>query len=185
MCAQEGATTCRASATKRPGQKVRYDVVFHSLLAERKGTTSKSQRATLSKSIRKHLRRAFREQRNGWIEHVLDEFKDLDWIIHHARAPVHPCSTRKDEECPGPDEFATFWMICLHRKLVLNRPFQKFRHRKEKQFVFEILNVSPWLNYQMHGNTSPAKQTCWFERHCCRMLCVWEARVAWTLASCI
>ena len=105
---------CRASAqenktaTKRPGQKVVYDDVFYDLLAERRRTRSKSQRAKLSKSIRKHLRRALREQRNGRIEHVLDEFKDLDRLTHHARAPVHPCSTTKDEECPGPDEFATF-----------------------------------------------------------------------------
>ena len=71
---------CRASAqenkaaTKRPGQKVIviYDDVVHALLAERRRTRSKSQRAKLSKSIRKHLRRALREQRNGRIEHVLE-----------------------------------------------------------------------------------------------------------------
>ena len=80
------------------------DDVFHALLAERRITRSKSQRAKLSKSIRKHLRRALREQRNGRIEHVLDEFKDLDRLTHHARAPVHPCSTTKDEECPGRDD---------------------------------------------------------------------------------
>ena len=105
---------------ERLQQNVCYDAVFHALLAERRGTTSELRRATLSKSIRKHLRRALREQRNGRIEHALDEFKDLDCLIHHARAPVHPCFTKKDEKCPGPDEFATFWKICLHPKLVLN-----------------------------------------------------------------
>ena len=69
---------------------------------------SNSQRAQISKSIRKHLRGAFREQRNGRIEHVLDEFKDLDRLPHHARAPVYPCLTRKDEKCPGLDELANF-----------------------------------------------------------------------------
>ena len=62
---------CRASAktnknaTKRYGQQVVNDDVFHALLAERRRTGSKSQRAQISKSIRKHLRRALREQRNG------------------------------------------------------------------------------------------------------------------------
>ena len=88
--------------------KVIYDDIFHALLAERRRTRSKSQRAKLSKSIPKHLRRALREQRNGRIKHVLGELKDLDRLTHHPRAPVHPCSTTKDEECPGPDEFATF-----------------------------------------------------------------------------
>ena len=36
----------------------------------------------------------------------LHEFKDLDCLTQHAGAPVHPCSTTKDEECPGPYEFA-------------------------------------------------------------------------------
>ena len=64
---------CRASAqenkaaTKRPGQKV---IVIYDDVVQR--TRSKSQRAKLSKSIRKHLRRALREQRNGRIEHVLE-----------------------------------------------------------------------------------------------------------------
>jgi len=77
----------------------------------------------ISKSIRKHLRRALREQRHGRIKHVLDEFKVLDRLTHHARAPVYPCPTRKDEKCPGADEFANFL-----------------------QQGFGILNVSPWLN---------------------------------------
>ena len=68
---------------------------------------SKSQRAQISKSIRKHLR-ALREQRNGRIQHVLEEFKDLDRLTHHARVPIHPCSTKKDEEYPSPDELAIF-----------------------------------------------------------------------------
>ena len=59
---------------------------------------SKSQRAQISKSIRKHLRRALREQRNGRIQHVLEEFKDLDRLAHHARVPIHPCSTKKNDE---------------------------------------------------------------------------------------
>ena len=71
---------------------------------------SKSQRAQISKSIRKHLR-ALREQRNGRIQHVLEEFKDLDRLTHHARVPIHPCSTKKDEEYPSPDELAIFLEI--------------------------------------------------------------------------
>ena len=39
---------------------------------------------------------------------MLDEFKDLDRLTHHARAPVYPCPPRKDENCAGPDEFANF-----------------------------------------------------------------------------
>ena len=119
---------CRASAqenkaaTKRPGQKVIYDDVFHALLAERRRTRSKSQRAKLSKFIRKHLRRAFREHRNGRTEHVLDEFKDLDRLPHYARAPVHPCSTTGGEECPGPDEFATFLENIFASEIGLESP---------------------------------------------------------------
>ena len=41
-------------------------------------------------------------------EHVLEEFKDLDRLTHHARVPIHPCFTIKDEEYPGPHEFANF-----------------------------------------------------------------------------
>ena len=96
------------NCNKRYGQEVVYNDVFDALLAERRRTGSKSQRAQISKSIRKHLRRALREQRNGRIKHVLDEFKDLDRLTHHARAPVYPCPPRKDENCPGPDEFANF-----------------------------------------------------------------------------
>ena len=55
--------------------------------------------------------RALREQRNGRIKHVLDEFKDLDRLTDHARAPVYPCPGRKNEKCPGPDEFANFLEI--------------------------------------------------------------------------
>ena len=54
------------------------DVVLLASLAEQRRTGSKSQRTQISKSIRKHLRRALREQRNGRIEHVLGAFGDLD-----------------------------------------------------------------------------------------------------------
>ena len=63
----------------------------------------------MNTNIRKHLRRALREQRNGRIQHVLEEFKDLDRLTHHARAPIHPCFTKKKEEYNGPDEFANFF----------------------------------------------------------------------------
>ena len=53
-------------------------VVLLASLAEQRRTGSKSQRTQISKSIRKHLRRALREQRNGRIEHVLGAFGDLD-----------------------------------------------------------------------------------------------------------
>ena len=137
------------TATKRYGQEVVYDDVFHALLAERRRTGSKSQRAQISKSIRKHLRRAIREQRNGRIKHVLDEFKDLDRLTHHDRAPVYPCPTRKNENCPGPDEFANF-LENLHRKWDLNRLVSKVWYGKRKQLGFWKLNVSPWLNCKMH-----------------------------------
>ena len=56
-------------------------------------------------SIGKHLRRAFRAQRDstcfGWIQ-------GFGLSTHHARAPSHPCSTKEYEECPGPGEFANF-----------------------------------------------------------------------------
>ena len=84
LCCSAAAKTNKA-ATKPSEQKRTEDDdddddddVFLALLAERKGTGSKSQRTQISKSIRKHLRRALREQRNGRIEHVLGEFRDLD-----------------------------------------------------------------------------------------------------------
>jgi len=92
---ESGPLCCRTyaqeneAATKRPGQKQIFDDVFHALLAEGRRTRSKSQRAKLSKSIRKHLRRALRNQRHGRFEHVSNEFKDLDRLIHHACAPTH------------------------------------------------------------------------------------------------
>ena len=89
LCHRASAQTNKAGTT-RPGQKIVHDHVFHALLAERRRTRSKSQRAQLSKSIRKHLRRALREQKNGRMEDVLNEFKDLDCLTSHARAPIHP-----------------------------------------------------------------------------------------------
>ena len=54
------------------------DDVLLASLAQQRRTGSKSHRTQISKSIRKHLRRALREQRNGRIEHVLGAFGDLD-----------------------------------------------------------------------------------------------------------
>ena len=112
MCCRASANTNK-TATKRYGQEVVYDDAFHALLAERRRMGSKSQRAQISKSIRKHLRRALREQRNGRIKHVLDEFKVLDRLTHHVRAPVYPCPTMKDEKCPGADDTCRFRSVSL------------------------------------------------------------------------
>ena len=117
MCCRASAKTNK-TATKRYGHEVVYDDVFHALLAERRKTGSKSQRAQISKSIRKHLRRALREQRNGRIKHVLDEFKDLDRLTHHARAPVYPCPTRKSKSKskPGRRVAGPFWAQAVNQK---------------------------------------------------------------------
>ena len=157
---------CRASAqenkaaTKRPGQRVIYDDVFHALLAERRKTRSKSQRAKLSKFIRKHLRRALREHRNGRTEHVLDdEFKDLDRLPHYARAPVHPCSTTGGEECPGPDEFATFLENIFASEIGFESP--------HLITVVQEIEATGFRETSHHGKrrkcteTLRAKQMCW------------------------
>jgi len=34
------------------------------------------------------------EQRNGQFQHVLENLKDLDRLIHHARARIHVCSKK-------------------------------------------------------------------------------------------
>ena len=135
MCCRASAKTNK-TATKRCGQEVVYDDVFHALLFERRRMRSKSQRAQISKSIRKHLRRALREQRNGRIKHVLDEFKDLDRIAHHARAPVYPCPTRKDEKCPGPDEFANFLENIFASEMGFESPTLKSLVREMKTTGF-------------------------------------------------
>ena len=53
-CCQASAQTNKV-ATKRSGQKIMYDDVFHALLAERRRTRSKSQSTQLSKPIRKNI----------------------------------------------------------------------------------------------------------------------------------
>ena len=135
MCCRASAMTNK-TATERYGQEVVYDDVFHALLVERRRTGSKSQRAQISKSIRKHLRRALREQRNGRIKHVLDEFKDLDRLTHHARAPVYPCPARKDENCPGPDEFANFLENIFASEMGFESPSLKSLVRETKTTGF-------------------------------------------------
>ena len=102
-------------------RKVVNDDVFHALLAERRGTTSKSQRAQLFKSIRKHLRRAVREQRTG--------FRKKNGRIEHVLGPLtSPCPrTNSSQLCketwkmPWSEWICNcFWKMFLLRKLVVN-----------------------------------------------------------------
>ena len=111
---------------------------------------SKSQRAQISKSIRKHLRRALREQRNGRIKHVLDEFKDLDRLTHHARAPVYPCPGENNEKCPGPDEFANFLENILASEIGFESPSLKSLVREMKTTGFRDIERFNMVELQMH-----------------------------------
>ena len=97
-----------------------------------------------------NIRRALREQRNGRIEHVLGQFKDLDRLIHHARVPLYPCSTEKDEEWPGPDEFiySSGKYFCI-RHWIWIAWSQNFGTGQWEHLGFGMLKVSAWLNYRM------------------------------------
>ena len=97
-----GSNVCtdQPGCNKTSWKKVIYDDVIHTSLAEWRRTKSKSERTKVPKSIWKHLRRARREKKNGRIGHILDDFKDVDRLTHHARAPNHPWSPKKDAEMP-------------------------------------------------------------------------------------
>ena len=105
---------CRASAqenkaaTKFPGQELIYDVwwCFSCCTGRAEENNIK---VTESKTIQIYSETSsagtsWAEKWSDWT--YFDQFKDLDRLTRHARAPVHPCSTTKDDECHGPHEFA-------------------------------------------------------------------------------
>ena len=92
---------------------------------------SKSHRAQLSKSIRRHLLRALGEQRNARIQHVLHEFKVLDRLSHHARAPI-PLLYK---ECFGPNVFANFLENNIGSEIGFTSPNYKTLLRRETKTI--------------------------------------------------
>ena len=96
--------------------------------------------------MREHLRGALREQRNDWIQHVLEESKDVDRLTHHAREPIHPCFRRKHEEYPGPGEFAIFLTNIFASAIGFESPNLKTLVREMKTTGFGDV---PWLNFEM------------------------------------
>ena len=64
-----------------------HDDVFHASLAERRSEIKAAQ-GTIIQIYSETSSAALREQRSVRIQHVLDEFKVLDRLTHHARAPI-------------------------------------------------------------------------------------------------
>ena len=80
---------------------------FQQLLQQRRASTTKQERADLSKQIKKELRRHMRQKQNKQLDVILSEFVDLDRTSSLLHDPVK--SSRKVGGAePSPSEFASF-----------------------------------------------------------------------------
>ena len=70
------------------------------------------------------------------------------WIRlpHHARTPIRPRSAKKDEKCPGPDEYANFSKNIFASEIGSESPRIKTFVRDVKATWVRGLNVSSWWN---------------------------------------
>ena len=87
------------TTSKLPKPKpVWQDAVLQDLLQRRRAAHDRSERANLSKLIRKRLRRNMRRRRNARVPKILAEFQDLGRLDSAQNAPIRRVATAN----PGP-----------------------------------------------------------------------------------
>ena len=84
----------RNATSKLPKPKpVWQDAALQDFLEQRRAARDRSERANLSKLIRKQLRRNTRKRRNARVSQILPEFQDLGHLDSPHNGPIRRVAT--------------------------------------------------------------------------------------------
>ena len=133
---------------------------FRFLVQERRECRDKTQRANLSKQIRKHVRANMRQKRNKRLNDILAEFRDLGNIATINEDPVRH-QTKLNRAEPSKEDFTTTLsaiflltrieyrllrlILVLHHSQVLSHlPWQKWKMQCSKCDVVVVQTEMVW-----------------------------------------
>ena len=101
-CRNEAEKSGSSAPTLEPWQ----NPIIQTLIQERRGCRDKTQRAMLSKQIRKHMRANMRQKRNKRLNDILTEFRDLGNIATINDDPIRH-QTKLSSAEPSKEDFTT------------------------------------------------------------------------------
>ena len=87
--------------------------VVQDILQRRKAARDRSERANLSKVIRKHLRQNMRTRRNARVSQIRVEFQDLGGLDSAHTAPIRRVETASPGPTPEPQLFGQHFYVCI------------------------------------------------------------------------